>query len=555
MRDRFDVVILLEPTRLEVVTVDRGMPGRCARCRFSDPLDLASVYADGLKPLDADLSALIVELGVRGARAAVLYASPDVAAALVQVPVDESAAEAAVELEMAEQVSFSLLGNCFDQLQLGTDRDGNGEAVTTALAIADADEHVRTIEAWLSRNGLTPSTVTPASVPGWLELWERVGASTGDEPTAFAYFGSDRLLIVGGVDGKLVFSRAVPIGEDHLFAAALSECGDDATLEAVAGAFHKDGIPGREPGTGLTAHAGVLPAIQPVLQRFAVELRQTLRFGFGEPGRARATITLLGPAAQIPGFAQTLSGQLEVPVTAAGDAASLNAGGLIPSGEASLMIELGSTPPVVRSSEMQACGLLKKIRTGLRIGTAAAAAIVALSFFGAKTELGASESARTAATARLDRLVVEDERWATAAARADQIAGVKRDLWEAFGNDVHWHGVLAAISRATPADVRFTELRGETGGDGAFLRMRGIAETQSGASAVSALAEALEASPLVDEVSIESTRRAVREGSEVIRFETRVTLHGVALTAGDLGRPLVASERFAGVAGTKGEGE
>ena len=54
--------------------------------------------------------------------------------------------------------------------------------------------------------------------------------------------------------------------------------------------------------------------MQPIIQRYMIETRQTVRFGMGENDIPRTTLILAGPGTKIPNLASLFENQLEFAV-------------------------------------------------------------------------------------------------------------------------------------------------------------------------------------------------------------------------------------------------
>src|SRR5262249_10185037 len=155
------------------------------------------------------------------------------------------------------------------------------------------------IAAWLTRNGLSVHGLVPAKGAA-LALVIREAMSlpeTGSHAVLWLvdYFSA----LAGWHNGRLVFSRAVDFWywmlADPTYRAAWANGHINFDRRQSYQLLCKAGIPRRgQPVDAAMRLAAehVLPFMQPVIQRYAIETKQTLRFGIPESELARTTLRL-----------------------------------------------------------------------------------------------------------------------------------------------------------------------------------------------------------------------------------------------------------------------
>jgi hypothetical protein len=142
--------------------------------------------------------------------------------------------------------------------------------------------------------------------------------------SGFLYIGEHRSAFVLASRGTLLFARAISLGLDALITSLTRPIrmpnATDAvslTYETAREILHSHGFADRqqvvhEP-TGLTG-GQVIPLLQPTVQRFIIELRQSLRFGMPEEQRQSIRMLLSGPGSTVPNFGKIVSRELQVGV-------------------------------------------------------------------------------------------------------------------------------------------------------------------------------------------------------------------------------------------------
>jgi hypothetical protein len=268
----------------------------------------------------------------------------------------------------------------------------------------------------------------------------------------------------------------------------------------------------------------VLPLLQPALQRFAVEIKQTMRFGLPEGESSRAELILAGPGAAIPGLADTLSTLIETSVrvqNAEADHARERIQAVMP---------LGMTPAATDAR-----------RARHRLMAAAAAGAI---FAGAAiaTDLSWSRSE----VERLRTIVAENERQLevvrTKVAARDKLDSLSETLGKldtlaeaTVGSAPSWAAGIALASKLGVPGLEVHELTGLSASDGPTLIIKGILPAPEGQpNPVSALLEKLNASPLASQVRIGSSRLVESHGSRAVHFSVTVFL--APLNPGDIVR-------------------
>ncbi|MDX2116699.1 MAG: hypothetical protein SFY96_00790 [Planctomycetota bacterium] len=503
------LTIELTPIALRV-----GVVGR-SEAPVHVPLERAAwenAWQGGLRALDEPLRTAIRRLGVRPkSRAIVIYDGPDAAADLMTIRGSAGDAEAAARLALRESgldARSPVACRVFDST------DG-GERQTRVLAIGDTTTASESVAEWVRRCGLRLEGMTSTKAVTLQRAISRAGEVTsGDAIILEVAEHATGVVSVSG--GRVLFARVIALGCDQLIE-ALSRGARDVTRneetmlsrEECREILFREGTPSR--GTVLSARIGlrgehVLPLMLPVLQRFSVEIRQSIRFAKMEGAGDNQHVVLSGPGSRI----RNLGGSLSELVDTNVEVLSEQAG---PTGS-TIEVETDAALLYMPQSEVAARASLVVSR-GVKIGAAAAFALLGVQGAMVASDLHDQHKRLETLTPRFAE--VERNR-AARAELSELIQSVQVDrhaIAGAIGPRACWSAGLADLSRAKPDGVTLIEVAGsvepkssERDG-GPLLTIKGF----TGASAAEpsgdgadALVERLRASAVLRGVEFTSSR-------------------------------------------------
>lgn len=539
---RRSAVVEISPSRLELaVAVRRAVvASRTAR----PPADLAERWPESLGGLASILAGWVAELDLRGCETIALYEAPDAHAGVLAVPanVGRSAAAEAARLALADAVAFPLELHPHDLAPL--DEPAAGQPQRRILGVADTETSVAALYDLLTGAGLRVRSLVPAAAPlissavadaaASAASAAGAGAASGSRTTMVFTLGEHSSVLAASVGGRVRFVRTFAVGlcsfVDALrrpIQARLPGC-DHITLgedEARALLF-ACGIPRREDvadsARGIDG-ASLLPLLQPVLQRCAVEVRQSIRFGLDEKERAGVEIVPAGYAAAIPRLGHAVA-ELAGDGASAGDAAA-------PMERPPTSGQRGSIAALLRG-RCAGVGLLPRAvreqRTGrslsrsLHIGLAAAAVAVAANGFMTHAALRQEERRLSAfaAVSGDDPVMAAYTRTVSAASAA---AAARKRVDAAMDGAPDWAAVLAVLADRTPRHIRIRAIDlHDDATDGPRCRIRAFAEPTPDvpdAEAVKRYLDDLAAVPGIRGVKLGATGRSEDDGREVQEFE------------------------------------
>lgn len=432
-----------------------------------------------------------------------------------------------------------------DMQACSTFTNESGGVGTNVLVVGDRDDSLDKLAAWLRRCGCgigrmfpTRGVLLAAGAGKAMELSSR----TTDAQSAVMLLAEHFTVIAAGSAGAIKFVRCTDFGYSSLAEAIVRGVRSRGNVPPDGkGAFGISMASSRLMQRGLPKRGEVfdtdlnlrgedlLPLIQPVLQRFVIETRQTMRFAFDQSAMMRTTLSIFGPGAGIPGFDSALSGQLELPVERVCDS---QPHGTIDEESAGELLFVGETAGagVVPPSE----SLRRRHRTlsgSMWTGAAAAAALVAGLSFHAESHRKRMESVLASHAPAIKRIEDHDEARQRAIVLADQVSAAQKVLGQAFGGRARWSAGLAEVSRLTGSEIQISELTGRmdsTGARGPMLNLKGIASSERGRppsmDALGKFISRLSSSPLVDSVELLSSREDGFESEQRKSFELAVRL-------------------------------
>lgn len=560
MLKRDPILISLSPTSLRVGVVHGGEVVRSERVCIATSME--ETWVTGLRSLDDALRETLQTLHVKpGTPAAILYYSPRSVAEVFQVPASGTAAQQAVKLYLTQNLPNSGEG-WLTQHQLISDDSkesshtqaptpGTQSRQTTALTYADSSQDADTLALFIRRSGLDVSGVMPAKAALLRNALQNPPERDEDRPNVFLHVGEHAMTLTAWKGNKLLLARQAEVGYsllvDAVLRAAASALKSDAcTREFAIRTLFSSGLP--LPGEmidnslGLSADT-VLPSIQPAMQRYVIEVRQTLRFGMLESDVSRARVILTGPGAAIPTFAEMLSDMLEIDIQRDENLGNGTSDELV----GNLVIAkwlLGSSGWILPPS-VQVARTSRQTLQAVRYGAVAAAALLAVLAGRAYSGAGSLKSAIAELQPKASEIDTRLAARAQATKSAQSMEQINSLISAGLGTRTDWRAVLASLSSLMPSGMELEEVTGdytsaEVMGSPAML-LRGLAPEvgANGASPTSEFIEALTNSPLVLSARVTNSRNNEVTGQR--EFTISVQLRGVQV-AGPITAPIEVEE-------------
>lgn len=542
----------------------RGRRLHAARAERHASTEWESSWPAALDPLQPTLERMLRDLGCRHARAVVLADTPTALCATHSLPLAagrRAARDAAMLALNNVRPGGAPTDDPADSVILAADsraslRGGSNPDTTPpmrhVLAFSERDSTADAIGRWVEASGCRFEGLIPLEAVETITAVEQLTANAGPPETeallAVLWVGEHRSVLAVGTPDRTRIIRSMSLGVESI-AEALTrpiisrrESNTTITLtrERARDILASVGIPARDqvvdPEAGLAGN-NLLPLIQPVLQRLALEVKQSLRFGLTEPERARVNLRLAGPGAGVRNLRSALAvgmgledSNSPLPTSAAEPHESARADA--PIAVDSLLLAVRTNfprlPRLLPAAHRHARELARA-RAALRVGVAAALALVGgdavVSWFESATLRAAAD---VATTRSLDPSILEQ---LTSARRAaDQL---DRHVAARLGAEPRWAPFLAAVSDAAEGRVALTEITLDFKEGLASARLTGAALMANGdapdstpeeaAQRLRAFIDNLSDCPIVDKATLRHASRAVRADRPVQTFDLDVS--------------------------------
>ncbi|MEM8835299.1 MAG: hypothetical protein AAGD00_05720 [Planctomycetota bacterium] len=288
-----------------------------ASARASRPLDPATwsdVWSRGLTDLLPSLKSLVQETGSQGAAIEARFDSPNAHAGVISIPGTGRAVIDAALLSLEEQIG------ALDEWCVAAEVISRSEERSHVLTCAENERAADQVARLAVSAGLKPvEQRSLLSVALESAVTAAVGACEPDASIAQLSLEDDRLVVCVASRGRLAFVRSATVGLSHLATPLARQlAGERAGLNAreldeAMRILREIGIPDQNtpiPGSELRGR-DVLPSMQSVLQRIALELRQSVRFGLPSDAPRPVRLALHAQAGEIANLGELLAVELE----------------------------------------------------------------------------------------------------------------------------------------------------------------------------------------------------------------------------------------------------
>jgi Tfp pilus assembly protein PilN len=434
-------------------------------------------------------------------------------------------------------------------------RDGAGPAQIHTLGWCDTMHTASVLHEWVRSAGLEMR----GFVPG-MAFETAIAAAEmnqlGPGLHAVLLLGEQSSVLAVGSRERLRLVRPVRLGIDALLEAMTrpfaprTRPNETLTLsrERAREILLGVGVPARD--QMIDASAGIdglslLPLLQPFVQRVAVEVKQSLRFGLAEDEREGLVFHTRGLGALVPNLRQALmqsagltthdatpvdqSGSgARTPPSAGPNTSPDPASSALDSPELGLM-GLWARSPIpallADSCDHESERVYAGARLMLRVGLLASAALVGLE--GASVWARHRDTPDLSAPAHTLRAAIEAQRLLNEAQIQDQDVALRTS--KALGDAPAWRHLLAELSRHSKPDLRLESIEVRAAEWAHELELRGWAEANSSPDAtrsVRTYLASLQSLPILDRVDLSDTQRGRFEGDDRQNFTIRGVLVG-----------------------------
>lgn len=519
------LIILISSRRIAAGRLGRDGALAASASRELGAALTRDTWASGLKELDAPLAGILAELGARrGSRALMYYRGVENVSELVRVPTgDPAAAREATTLALADVAAFPIEEHA-SNIGLLQRREGH----TLALGAADRAEHLDALAALVGRAGVRARSFCPlaAAMIAGLACQTDVTGDTG--AALHAHIGEDQTTLLTRRQGVIELAREVEFGLVHLIDTLATHLRRGEHETSAAGGpseyagrarslLHERGLAATSRREAALDRQSMV-AIQPALQRLIVEVRQTLRFGFGESTCQGAPIVLHGPATRVPGLKEYLSEVFSDEIRVMPDV----------QGDLDLAcVCAGTGAPTLLPPALLSRRAVRRVRGLAAAGAVLALGLVALEHHVVTRALAREQSHAAETSSRLADARKRSELLGQSRAEESRIALSLASLRSALGPVARVAPALAAVAGAAPEELRLTDVRLADSAEESVLTLDGVivGESERGAADVlRAYVRALESEPAFASVRLGATRSIRVDGEAAQRFTIDASL-------------------------------
>jgi hypothetical protein len=552
------IIVEVSPSRLALTVLRRAQVIASRSRRLDPPATDAPLWPANLHALTPTLRAWVDELHLKGRLATLLASPPSATCCLLPCPFAAGAAGAlaAARLAAAETVaqspgSVSAGAPIIAVETIASDAHGDARQRHT-LALADTPTSVAAAANFIEAAGLEPEgLITHDALAAALMAHAALAGAGLDAPRAALWFGEHSSLLAVATPGRLRFVRFISVGTEPMVEALARRAADPTlpaslpplTREDVRALFTSRGLP--SPDRPWPALPAAPAALAPILQRLAIEIKQSLRFGLADapasapaaqpsPGTPAVHIVIDGPGGALPGLPEALARLCGTTVAAAGTESVAITLGEPGEGAAthSPLAALGDLELALLPHDRENAALVRRVRVGLWSGIAAACALVGV-YAGAARVALAQERDRLAAVERLATADAPSTALLAEAADAQRLSTLLTERYtQRVAPQLPIDALLADIADATPNAIRLASVSVTASPGGSLVcEISGNARADSAANDrpdfstdIRAFASRLEAIPIVSAVRLGTTQRTRDARGDLHQFELSLTL-------------------------------
>jgi Tfp pilus assembly PilM family ATPase/Tfp pilus assembly protein PilN len=502
------VAIELLSDRIDVAAMKGGRVLSSRRIPVELPSE-STAWVKAVREAGEKLRPTIQEMSVVGARARLVYRSPTQAVDMASFELrGASQACAAAMLPCLESLPYSATTALCEASAVGRDRSGPNRRWHVVVAAERADV-ARMLVEMIESAGLTFESLVPMDAAIMAKHVRRALDHKGAQH-GWLHFGKHSSFFVIGGQGRIRFERSIALGAETIIQSLTRpiRVPDEEPIEldheTAKKIVHEHGIPDTDEAVldnpPLT-RAHIMPQIQPVLQRYVVELRQSLRFGLPENERDSIDITVSGPGSTVPGLSELMGWELKLNIVPDPQYADFDYQS--PAGKGSELLDVMEDRQFLNLLNLQPGDTANRRQIGrLRrwLWSGAAAALVVVAFdavhMGSRlSDTRREEKSLNAAAAELRSLHQTHQ---TLNAALTAMGELELTIAEEVGARPDLKAVLQELSRLAPESVRLNSMRFTRENRVMLARLYGRAAhvDEQGRTELKPFVESLTASPL-----------------------------------------------------------
>lgn len=530
MRSHDEVLVELSPEQVVLSRVVRGRSEQPHVARLSSRVE--GRIGSAVAAYRECLSKLVMESGAQGMHARVVFVSPDAGAGVYGCArrAGGAAAERAALLALGEATSLDVTDEPHAVLTVAVDdRDADGVAQAHTLGVACSDTEVEAIHEIVESAGLVFAGAIPATGLGLLCGVYGALPRSSKSVCIYLHMGERDSTIVGATNGRLRFVRQAPIGIESLVDVLsrdpmldVADAPHRLSREQARGVLCAQGIPmpGQSAEILPSVHSkAVVPLLQSTLQRLALEVKQSTRFGLSEADRGLAELSVGGIGGSVGRLDATIAEMSGLKVVPGATMAKADA--------ASTDLEVWSSQPELLLFPREVAKQRVAREFQRRFVAGALLALAALGVTWGKMRYDISQAQAEIVSLETPSQASSHSQMLSDQARAANIAlaGAKDSLQAAVPSRVRVEGLLLAIGDSASKHVRLTnfEIDAQDGGGVARISGKVMPEAgREGAGLLGKFIDAISSTPMVRSCKLASTRKGSGQDDGAIFFEMTV---------------------------------
>ena len=521
------VVIRVGPSTLQVARLS-GRSVVAVETVVLDDFGWADAWQQKLAPLDARLSGVLQSINApKGALAMVVYESPDAAATVCRMPRSAEDPAGAARLMLSEVVRYSLDEAATAAKPLPQFDDGSTDQ-RSWLALVDSESVLSSLRAWVERSGARMIGALPLQA---LLISHAAREATKDADARLVlHVGSDMAVVVGSSGGEVLFSRAIDIGVRHMVEAlrqGVKSRSAESTRDPGEVLFEL-GVPENSQQIDrFKAEAGVnpLPLLQPLLQRYLVELKQSIRFSYQDAPSRPTEVLISGQAAALPGLAGLFGAHVELPADASAQSARFDFGNdMSPGSELAIAAHHHSRHLWLVPRAMRERRSVQRGVAAIAGGFIAAGLAVAIETQHLSGQADQLDKQIAALSPEVDRIRTVGERAQHASMQAATLAESSRMLVPHLATRSSLSMLLGELVRIGGDGIRLVEVRAREDGTGSSATIEGILLGSDSGSDLREYIMAVSRAPVTSHAAVAWSRAATIDGQRSLRFALDVEL-------------------------------
>lgn len=527
---RKKLVISLTPTCLKGAVL-RGSRIIQAERVAIDSATWNQAWDQNLVPLDRHLRQLLARFAAEGGRTDVtlIYSGSQSVVQIHDIPGSRDDARRAAMLKARESAGQSLIT---DAVVLA--RSAGNPSHWIVLTVSDRDDQTNRLYAWINRCGGQAVALIPEAACVAEAAARR--ALSGGEVTACCFMGHGWSAIGCGSSQGLFLVRAFEFGHrviSDVFQRALDPDGVADDRDLGERAMFESGLPFKSGETSGELRNKVLPLVAPVLQRFCVEIKQTLRFGMPSD-TSPSTLILDGPGALIGHLPASVTETLNMHVRLApgleprtilgpfAEGSTEHARAVAPPGSGIRLVPKAAV-------EYRSTRLLGRSLVG---GTLVAGLLLASELAYTIQRERSLDPTLALLTPRLAALTREEDMRVRIEQISESAGAVAGEVAGLSGPTPDWVAALAMIAAVADEHTVFDEIEGHAGPP-SEIQLRGACsgpDDNAVSASMTAMMRRFQLEPFVESVEQGSTNREVGADGAIVRsFSVTISLRPVPL--------------------------